>query len=114
VEQVLANLALRLRARAIELEPDDPAVASVVAEAAGPLRAGAAAIRELQGHPGEAPREALAALLSELPDGGGASILESISRSRTGEPLSTEIAVTILFSLSATAGQLSRLARGLS
>jgi predicted nucleotidyltransferase len=60
VRQVLLNLLLRLRARYLETSLRDEQLALVLADTAGPLRAAAAALLELEGHPATSPKEALA------------------------------------------------------
>jgi predicted nucleotidyltransferase len=58
LKQVLLNLALRLRSRFLS-EAREERLAYAVADAAGPLRACAAEILELEGTPAASPKEAL-------------------------------------------------------
>ena len=58
LKQVLLNLSLRLREQYIE-EGREERLAVIAADAAGPLRACAAEILELEGAPAGSPREAL-------------------------------------------------------
>ncbi len=64
--QILLNLTLRLRALYVERSLRDEQMATVVAEAAAPLRTAAAAILELEGAAAVAPREALRRLAPSL------------------------------------------------
>lgn len=59
LNQVLLNLALRLRERFLEEGGREERLALVIADAAGPLRACAAEILELEGNPASSPKEAL-------------------------------------------------------
>jgi predicted nucleotidyltransferase len=59
LRQVLLNLLLRLRERYVSLSLREDRLALVLANMAGPLRAAAATLLELEGQPHMAPREAL-------------------------------------------------------
>lgn len=64
--QVLLNLALRLRASYVERSLREEQLVSVVAEAAAPLRTAAATILKLEGGPAPTPKEALRRLVPAL------------------------------------------------
>jgi predicted nucleotidyltransferase len=57
--QVLLNLVLRLRERVVARGDDAAALSALAAAVAGPLRAAAAELLELEGRPAPSPREAL-------------------------------------------------------
>jgi predicted nucleotidyltransferase len=63
VEQVLLNLAIRLRERASSVWGQEDLLARALADAVGPIRACAQSIVELGGGSAESPKAALAALL---------------------------------------------------
>src|SRR5262245_18545313 len=82
VRQVLLNLILRLRA-SYALEHDrEERLAVLIADAAGPLRASAAEILELQGAPAPTGREALERLARQWSEAKAPSVLETIKRAR--------------------------------
>jgi hypothetical protein len=95
LRQVLLNLALRLRGQFVARGDDEHALARVAAEAAGPLRACAAEILELEGTPAPSPREALRAVAG--------TALEDLSAAREGESLSPGKAAPLVTALIAIA-----------
>lgn len=80
LRQVLLNLELRLRAAYVERGLREEQLARLLAEEAGPLRAAAAALLELEGGEPLAPKAALARLAGECGDFG--SLLDGLSRAR--------------------------------
>ena len=68
LREVLLNLAIRLRERYVLISLREEQLARVLAEAAGPLRAAAVALRSLQGQSVLAPREALEAVAAATLD----------------------------------------------
>lgn len=82
LRQVLLNLILRLRAGYALHGSQEERLARLVAEAAGPLRASAAEILELEGSAALAPREALQTIASSLPGGDWNDVLSAISEAR--------------------------------
>lgn len=82
LEQVLVNLVLRLRERYALLSLREEKLVPVIADAAGPLRASAAAILKLEGKGGVHPKEALAELAQRLGGDGYAGVLGDISKAR--------------------------------
>jgi predicted nucleotidyltransferase len=77
LRQVLLNLALRHRAGVIEVGDREEQLAHAIAGAAGPLRAAAAALLELEGGAVASPKSALARVAHELlPDRDGALLAE--------------------------------------
>ncbi|HKS21251.1 MAG TPA: hypothetical protein VJZ76_00520 [Thermoanaerobaculia bacterium] len=78
VRQALLNLTLRLRQKYVERSLREEQAALTVADAAGPLRASAAAILELEGAPAASPKAALETLAGD----GFAALLPSLSTAR--------------------------------
>jgi len=66
VGQVLLNTKLRLRERYAMVSLREEQVARVIADAAGPLRAAAAALLRIEGRPQPTPRKALETLANEF------------------------------------------------
>ncbi len=82
VRQVLLNLMMRLRASYARDAGHDERLAILLADAAGPLRASAAEILELQGRPAPTAREALEILAAEWSPTRGAAVVQSIRTAR--------------------------------
>jgi predicted nucleotidyltransferase len=95
VRQVLLNLVLRLRERLIEDGGREERLAYVIAEAAGPLRACAAEILELEGAGPIAPKEALERVAGRP--------LPKVSQAREEGALAPGEAVPVLLELIALA-----------
>lgn len=66
LRQILLNFILRTRERYVLVSLRDEQLAAVVADAAGPLRAAAEIMLQLEGRPAESPKAALEALAREL------------------------------------------------
>ena len=88
LRQVLMNLIMRLRAGYALHSQHEERLAALVADAAGPLRASAAEIIELEGSKPPPPREALEQLAGALPAGEWRDVLEAVreARARKTEP----------------------------
>lgn len=83
LKQVLLNLQLRLRERYVLTSLREEQLALAVAEAAGPLRAGAASLRQLEGAEAAAsPKEALEQLVASFGDASLAGVLQDMSAAR--------------------------------
>ena len=82
VRQVLLNLVMRLRASYARDGGHEERIALLLADAAGPLRASAAEILELQGRPAASVREALDVLAAEWSQARGAALIQSIRTAR--------------------------------
>jgi hypothetical protein len=82
VRQVLLNLVMRLRASYARDVGHEERIAMLLADAAGPLRASAAEILELQGRPAATAREALDVLATEWSPSRGAAVIQSIRTAR--------------------------------
>ena len=106
LRQVLLNQTLRLRDAYAERSLREEQAAVAVADAAGPLRAAAAGILELEGREIADPKQALATLVAEAKDPAFDELLAHISEARERRLLSPGTAASTLF-------ELTRLARWL-
>jgi hypothetical protein len=99
LKQVLFNIILRLRSIYVTRSLREEQLALAIADFAGPLRASAAALLELQGEPPVAPREALqrVAALLDLPD--ATEVLTHISEAREHRVLPSGVAGDTVFHL---------------
>jgi len=114
VRQVLLNLVLRLRA-SYALEHDrEERLAVLIADAAGPLRASAAEILDLQGTPASTGREALERLAREWSAARAADVLAVISRARETRGLEPGAAAAAYLEVVELASHLHRRAASLS
>ena len=99
VEQVLLNLAMRLRAVYVERSLDEDRLTAVVADAAAPLRTAAASLLELEGRPAASPRAALREVVGALGDARWQTTLARLSEAREqatlppGQPAETLLAL---------------------
>lgn len=82
LRQVMMNLIMRLRASYAMHSAHEERLAALLADVAGPLRASAAEILELEGSAPPAPREALKQIVRTLPDGNWDQLLTAISEVR--------------------------------
>lgn len=95
LRQVLLNLILRLRASYALYSQREERLTALIADTAGPLRASAAEILELEKSVRVAPREALEQIARTLPEDGWDEVLEAMGEARrtgavgagTGAPL---------------------------
>jgi predicted nucleotidyltransferase len=114
VRQVLLNLVLRLRAGLVLEHDREERIVAMVAEAAGPLRAGAAELLDLEGAPAPTAREALERLASEWSPQTAPGLLASIGTARETRRLDPGDGRAALIDLIALAGYLHRRARALT
>lgn len=113
VGQVLLNTKLRLRERYAMVSLREEQAARVVADAAAPLRAAAAALLRIEGRPQPTPRQALETLASELgPE--WAPVLARVSEAREKTRLPPGEAGPLLLRLIELAAQLGERARSLA
>jgi hypothetical protein len=82
LREVLLNLAIRLRERYALVSLRDEQLAKVLAEVAGPLRAAAAALLQLQGKVAVAPREALETVAAATGDSACVEAVALIAQAR--------------------------------
>jgi predicted nucleotidyltransferase len=113
VRQVLLNSSLRLRDAYLLLSLHEEQLATVIAEAAAPLRSAAAALLELEGETAPAPKQALERVAAALP-GDWAPILRHISEAREQVGLTAQDASETLFRLSELADRMRERADALT
>jgi predicted nucleotidyltransferase len=82
LKQILLNFVLRTRERYVLTSPHEEQLASVVADAAGPLRSAGALMLSLEERPAASPKEALETLAAELDAAGWREPLANLSRAR--------------------------------
>lgn len=108
LRQVLLNLSLRLRQRYATTSLREEQSTSAIAEFAGPLRAAAATLLELEGTPVDGPKEALRRVTESLSGKNWAPILEEISTVRESGTLPAGEAGRVVFSLIELADSMRR------
>ena len=96
LRQVLMNLVMRLRASYAMHSQHEERLAASIADAAGPLRASAAEILELEGSSPPAPREALEQVIGTLPGGDWAPVLAAITEARKTRAVATGTAGPVM------------------
>jgi predicted nucleotidyltransferase len=97
LQQMVVNLTLRLRERYALVSLREEHLTSVIAEVAGPLRAGAATLLRLEGGNETHPKEALQALTRKLAGRDWSVVLENISTAREEQELKPgEASATVL------------------
>lgn len=100
LEQVLLNLALRLRERWVRSGEHAEQLAATVADVAGPLRAAAAVLLDLEGAPTSSPKEAFARVVRELMgDAAAAPVLAHLSTARERPLAETQSSAPTLLAL---------------
>lgn len=106
IRQTLLNLELRLRERFTRAGQDESRLALVVADAAGPLRAIAAAVADITGHPAASPKAALAGLVADWPEANWQTLLGHVSSARQTRTLPPGTARDTLLGVMALADRL--------
>ena len=114
LRQVLMNLVMRLRASYALHSQHEERLAALLADVAGPLRASAAEILELEGSTPPAPREALEQIIPTLPGGDWAHVLAAITEARKTRAVDPGTAGSILLKVIDLACHLLGRARALS
>ena len=114
LRQVLLNLVLRLRASYALDRDREERITALVADAAGPLRASAAEILDLQGAPAPNGKEALESLARAWSTARAASVLDVISRARETRELEPGTAAAALLDVVDLASHLHGRAAALS
>ncbi|NJD06818.1 MAG: nucleotidyltransferase domain-containing protein [Methylococcaceae bacterium] len=87
LKQNLLNFILRMRERYALLSLREEQLATVVADAAGPLRAAAALLLSLEGRAAKSPKAALELLAAEIDPAGWRGPLECMSKAREEQTL---------------------------
>lgn len=113
LQQTLLNLTMRLREMYIERSLREEQCAVTIAEAAGPLRAAAASILELEGRGTFPPKEALHNLVHDLGQSDFAELLPYLSEAREKRVLPPGRADDLLFTTAQLAGALHQRAMAL-
>jgi len=99
LKQVLLNLILRLRELYVLRSLREEQLALVIADMAGPLRSCAATLLELQGQPGESPKEALVHVANTLAAPEWQETLTRLSEAREAQSLPPGVAEPTVFRL---------------
>lgn len=99
LNQVLVNLALRLRERYVLVSLREEQLARVVADVAGPLRACAATLLKLEGKGDLAPKAALATVVREAGIPQADDMLAHISAAREQGELPPGVGTSLLFTV---------------
>jgi predicted nucleotidyltransferase len=100
LKQTLLNLTLRLREAYIARGLREEQLVAMIADMAGPLRACAATLLELEGTPVGSPKEALQQVAASLPDSAGRTEeISRISEARQERALAPGVAAPTLFHL---------------
>ena len=99
LKQVLLNQQIRLRERYILLSLREEQLGRVIADAAPPLRASAASILQLEGHPAPSPKKALERVIAGFNDPALTEVLGAMTKVRGGERLESGQPTAILMHL---------------
>ena len=100
LKQTLLNLTMRLRETYVARGLREEQLVAVIADTAGPLRACAATLLDLEGLPATSPKEALHQVASSLPNGAEhAKEILLISEAREKQVLAPGVAAPALFDL---------------
>jgi hypothetical protein len=99
LKQVVLNTLLRLRERYALVSLREQQLALTIADMAGPLRAAAATLLELEGKAANSPREALQAIAREQHATSWLATLELVSQARESRSLPPGKAAEVMFSL---------------
>ena len=99
LRQVLLNLSMRLRERYAMSSQNEERLVELLAEMAGPLRASAASLLDLEGQKSSSPSEALRRLSASFDKEEFTAALDCMSQARGSETLSPGDAGKSIFSL---------------
>lgn len=99
LKQILVNLVLRLRARYAMTSLREEQLATVIAEAAAPLRAAAATLLELEGQSAPSPKEALETVLKSLKWDRWKETVDFVSEAREKRSLPSGVGPSVVFRL---------------
>jgi hypothetical protein len=107
LKQVLLNLTLRMRETLVARGSREEQMAAAIAECAGPLRACAATLLEIQGSTIKSPKEALETLAATLlPEATARSLMKKITGARTGSSLPHGAARSVFCELTTLANRI--------
>jgi predicted nucleotidyltransferase len=113
LNQVLLNLALRLRASSLERGQYEDQLVGLVAQTAGPLRTCAATLLELEGRAAGSPKEALQRFTEGLGEPGWDVMLARLSEARETGGLPPGVAGETVLRLIGLAGRMRERVRAL-
>jgi predicted nucleotidyltransferase len=113
LRQVLLNLLLRMRERYLFTRLREEQTSSQLAQVAGPLRAAAAALLELEGTAAPSPKAALESVAGAMPGQGWPEAMATLSRVREGQSLDKGVAPATLLRLVDLAAAMHERARKL-
>jgi predicted nucleotidyltransferase len=99
LQQVLLNLRLRLRERYALVSLREEQLSAVAADVAGPLRACAATLLQLEGCPADNPKAALQSVVADMGEARFDEALQRISEAREQGRLAPGVAESLLFNL---------------
>jgi predicted nucleotidyltransferase len=99
LKQVVLNTLLRLRERYVLVSLREQQLALTIADMAGPLRAAAATLLELEGKPAASSREALQIIAQEHGKPDWQAALELVSQARESRSLPAGKAAEVMFAL---------------
>jgi hypothetical protein len=106
IRQTMLNLQLRLRERYALTSLREEQLAVVIAESAGPLRAAAASLLDLEGSPVTSPKQALETVAQGLAEPGWMDTLQRLSEARQAGVLQPGAAAPALLRLIDLAGRI--------
>jgi predicted nucleotidyltransferase len=108
LHQVLMNITLRLRQQYAVASLREEQLAKVIADQAGPLRAAAATLLELEGQPVDSPKQAMERITQGLEGADWPETLRRITEARESQRLPPGIAGPLMFRLMALAEEMRR------
>jgi hypothetical protein len=106
LDQVLLNLAIRLRAFYLERGRFEDQLAGLVAQMSGPFRTCAASLLDLEGRPARSPKEALQRFTESLGEAGWEPMLALLSQARETRSLPPGVAGDVVMRLIELAGRM--------
>jgi predicted nucleotidyltransferase len=113
LRQVLLNLQIRARERYVALSLREEQLVRYIADTAGPLRAAAASLLQLEGRPAPNPKEALESLAASVGEPGAGEALAAMSQAREAQMLPAGAAPAVALALMALIARLRERAEAL-
>jgi hypothetical protein len=108
LQQVLMNITLRLRHQYAMASLREEQLVTIIADQAGPLRAAAATLLELEGQPADSPKQAMERIAQGLEGTDWPETLHRISEARESQQLPPGVAGPLMFRLMALAEEMRR------
>ncbi|HEX4859207.1 MAG TPA: nucleotidyltransferase domain-containing protein [Usitatibacteraceae bacterium] len=106
LKQVLLNMQIRARERYIVLSLREEQLVRYLAESAGPLRAAAASLLQLEGTPAESPKAALERVVGDFADPALQQVLVALSTARETQALEPGTAAPVAIAVMRLIGRL--------